>query len=135
MSLALSLFLLLSYLHIFLPPHEYYCCSFSSDGLRMLVDILGPPPSAVIKHEMARWKHIIDPVYAMQLQKEAEEERRKAVKEKEEHAQKHVQQDAAAAMADPGSSSNASPMGAESSPPSSPKAAAAGSLPTVKSAR
>ncbi|GAX73803.1 hypothetical protein CEUSTIGMA_g1254.t1 [Chlamydomonas eustigma] len=102
------------------------------DGLRMLVDVLGPPPSAVMKHEMARWKHLIDPVFALQLQKEAEEERRKAEREREE-VKKHALLEASGAASGPGSSSHTSPVGPEGTPPSTPPKT--DSLHTVKSAR
>lgn len=30
------------------------------DGIPILVDVLGPPPAAILKHEMVNWKHVID---------------------------------------------------------------------------
>jgi hypothetical protein len=31
--------------------------------------VLGPPPAAVLKHEMANWRHLIDPAYAAKRDK------------------------------------------------------------------
>ena len=39
------------------------------DGIAILVDVLGPPPAAVLKHEMANWRHLIDPAYAAKRDK------------------------------------------------------------------
>lgn len=57
--------------------------TFPSDGLRLLVDVLGPPPAAILKHEMDHWRHLVDPAYAAKLKRDKEEaEASRALEEK-----------------------------------------------------
>ena len=39
------------------------------DGLRVIVDVLGPPPQAVTKKEMELWKHLIEAATTKRLQR------------------------------------------------------------------
>uniref|UniRef100_A0A7R9V3G5 Armadillo repeat-containing protein 8 n=1 Tax=Chlamydomonas euryale TaxID=1486919 RepID=A0A7R9V3G5_9CHLO len=43
----------------------------NADGLRLLVDVLGPPPASVIDHETRQHRALLDPKYAADLRKEA----------------------------------------------------------------
>jgi hypothetical protein len=44
-----------------------------ADGLRVLVDVLGPPPPGVLAHEMSEHRLLVDPAYAKEMRQKAVE--------------------------------------------------------------
>ena len=53
-------------LPLLVPPP---CPPFLTDGLRLLVDVLGPPPATLLKYEMEHWRHLVDPAFAAAQQR------------------------------------------------------------------